>query len=127
MGTRFYASEEAAGFDEAKKRICAASGDDTIRGLIFDISRKNVWPAPFTGRCLVNDHVRRWRKRELELLQDIDAVAVDYAAARAAGNFDVAAVIAGEAAGLIHDVPPAGLIVERIAAEAEQMLRSLNL
>jgi nitronate monooxygenase len=43
-------------------------------------------------------------------------------AARAAGNFDVAAVIAGEAVGLIHDIPPAAEIVERIATEAEQHL-----
>ena len=29
-------------------------------GIIFDMSRNNVWPAPFTGRCLINDHARRW-------------------------------------------------------------------
>jgi nitronate monooxygenase len=34
----------------------------------------------------------------------------------------VAAVIAGEACGLIHDVPPAGEIVERVVAEAERLL-----
>ena len=43
-------------------------------------------------------------------------------AARAAGNFEVAAVFAGEAVGLIHDIPPAAEIVERIALEAEQLL-----
>jgi len=56
------------------------------------------------------------------LMQNVTAVATDYTAARAAGNFDVAAVIAGEAVGLIHDIPPAAEIVERIAAEAEQLL-----
>ncbi len=122
LGTRFYASVEADGSDEAKKRICAASGGDTIRGLIFDISRQAVWPAPFTGRCLVNDHVRRWRGREVELLQNIDTVAAEYATARAVGNFDIAAVIAGEAVSLIHDIPPAAEIVARMIAEAEQML-----
>jgi len=123
LGTRFYASQEADGPEEAKQRICAASGGDTIRGILFDISRKNVWPAPFTGRCLVNDHARRWAGREIELLQNQDAVAADYAAAKAAGNFDIAAVIAGEAAGLIHDVPPAGEIIERMIAEAVGMLQ----
>lgn len=123
LGTRFYASQEADGAEEAKRRICAAGSGDTIRGIIFDISRKNVWPAPFTGRCLVNDHTRRWVGREVELMQNVDAVAAEYAAARAAGNFDVAAVIAGEAVGLIHDVPPAGDIVERMVTEAGQILR----
>jgi nitronate monooxygenase len=87
------------GAEEAKRRICAATGGSTTRGIIFDMSRNNVWPAPFTGRCLINDHARRWTGRELELLQNAGAVAAEYAAARAAGNFDIAAVIAGEAMG----------------------------
>ena len=122
LGTRFYASLEADGSEEAKKRICAASSGDTVRGIIFDLSRNNVWPAPFTGRCLVNDHARRWIGREVELLQNVGRVAVEYAAAKAADNFDVAAVIAGEAVGLIHDIPPAAEIVERIVTEADQIM-----
>jgi nitronate monooxygenase len=121
LGTRFYASQEADGAEEAKKRICAAKAGSTTRGLIFDISRDHVWPAPFTGRCLINDHARCWAGRELELLQDKRASA-EYMAARAARNFDIAAVIAGEAVGLIHDVPPAAEIVDRIVAEADQIL-----
>jgi nitronate monooxygenase len=122
LGTRFYASQEADGAEEAKRRICAASSGSTVRGIIFDLSRNNVWPAPFTGRCLVNDHARRWIGREVELMQNVATVAAEYAAAKAAGNFDIAAVIAGEAVGLIHDIPPAAEIVERIATEAEQHL-----
>ncbi|MEW6148839.1 MAG: NAD(P)H-dependent flavin oxidoreductase [Bradyrhizobium sp.] len=122
LGTRFYASQEADGAEEAKRRICAASSGSTLRGIIFDLSRNNVWPAPFTGRCLINDHARRWMGREVELMQNGAAVAAEYAAAKAAGNFDVAAVIAGEAVGLIHDIPPAAEIVDRIAVEAEQLL-----
>ena len=121
LGTRFYASQESDGAEEAKRRICAASGGSTTRGIIFDLSRNNVWPAPFTGRCLINDHVRRWTGRELELLQNVSAVAAEYAAARAANNFDIAAVIAGEAVGLIHDIPPAAEIVDRIVTEADQI------
>ena len=41
---------------------------------------------------------------------------------KAAGNFDIAAVIAGEAVGLIHDIPPAAEIVDRIVTEADQIL-----
>ncbi|MBW7965801.1 nitronate monooxygenase family protein [Bradyrhizobium sp. BR 10261] len=122
LGTRFYASREADGAEEAKRRICAASSGSTVRGIIFDLSRNNVWPAPFTGRCLVNDHARRWVGREVELMQNVAAASAEYAAAKAAGNFDVAAVIAGEAVGLIHDIPPAAEIVERISSEAEQLL-----
>src|SRR5712672_1717570 len=122
LGTRFYASIEADGADEAKKRICAAASGNSVRGIIFDLSRNNVWPAPFTGRCLINDHARRWIGREVELLQNVHAVAAEYAAAKTAGNFDIAAVIAGEAVGLIHDIPRAAEIVDRIVTEAEQTL-----
>jgi nitronate monooxygenase len=122
LGTRFYASVEADGADDAKKRICAASSGNSVRGIVFDLSRNNVWPAPFTGRCLINDHARRWIGREVELMQNVNAVAAEYAAAKAAGNFDIAAVIAGEAVGLIHDIPHAAEIVDRIVTEAEQTL-----
>jgi nitronate monooxygenase len=122
VGTRFYASVEADGPEEAKRRICAASGGDTARSIIFDISRQNVWPLPFTGRCLVNDHFRRWAGREIELLQNASAVHQEYRAAQAAGNFDIAAVIAGEAVGLINDIPPAAEIVQRLVTEATHML-----
>jgi nitronate monooxygenase len=122
LGTRFYASREADGAEEAKKRICAATGGSTTRSIIFDMSRNNVWPLPFNGRCLVNDHVRRWTGHELELLQNVTKVAAEYAAAKAAGNFDIAAVIAGEAVGLIHDIPPAAELVDRIVTEADQLL-----
>ena len=67
LGTRFYASQECDGAEEAKRRICAATSGNSVRGIIFDLSRNNVWPAPFTGRCLINDHARRWMGREVEL------------------------------------------------------------
>ena len=53
----------------------------------------------------------------------MEEVAHDYAEARERGDFDVAAVIVGEACALIHDILPAEQIVERIVAEAERLLR----
>ena len=64
VGTRFYATREAAGAPAAKERIVAADGDGTVRGILFDIARRNVWPAPFTGRVLRNAFAERWRGRE---------------------------------------------------------------
>ena len=85
-------------------------------------SRRNVWPAPYTGRVLANRFTERWRGRELDLLQRQTEEAARYDAARAAGDFDTAAVIAGEAVDLISDIPPASEIVERVATEAEALL-----
>lgn len=122
IGTRFYASVEANGAEAAKQRIRAADGNDTVRGVVPDWSRKLFWPAPFTARTLVNNHIKTWTGREVELMQRADDIAKDYAAAKMAGDFDIAAVFAGEAVGLIHDIPAAAEIVERIALEAEQLL-----
>jgi nitronate monooxygenase len=38
----------------------------------------------------------------------------------------MAGVIAGEACALIHDIPPAGEIVERTVAEAERLLEDAS-
>ncbi len=122
VGTRFYASVEANGAEGAKLRIRAADANDTVRGVVPDWSRQLFWPAPFTARTLVNDHIKGWTGREVELMQRAGEIARDYAAARSAGDFEIAAVFAGEAVGLIHDIPPAAEIVERIASEAEQLL-----
>ncbi len=122
VGTRFYATQEAAGAAGAKQRIVEASGDATVRGIIFDIARKNVWPAPFNGRVLANAFSEQWRGREGDLLQRLDAEATRYAEAAARGDFDIAAVIAGEAVDMIHDIPPAGEVVQRIVEEASARL-----
>jgi nitronate monooxygenase len=122
MGTRFYASREAEAHPEAKQRIVAAGPGQTVRSIVFDLSRQNRWPAPYTGRVLRNSHSQRWLGHEVELEAQAEQVARDYAAARTRGDFNIAAVIAGEACALIHDIPPAAEIVERIVREAERLL-----
>jgi nitronate monooxygenase len=122
LGTRFYATEEAAGARAAKQRICDAGGDDTARSIVFDISRRRVWPAPYTGRCIVNAHAQRWIGREVELLQRAEEIAPAYARAREEEDFDVAAVIAGEASALIDEVVPVAAVMQRLTDQAEAIL-----
>jgi nitronate monooxygenase len=122
MGTRFYASDECAGPAEGKARICRAGGDDSVRSIVFDLSRRNVWPAPYTGRCLRNAHLQRWLGKEVELMQNLNDESDRYVQARTEGNFDIAAVIAGESAALVHEVLPAAAIVKSVAAQAEALL-----
>lgn len=122
VGTRFYATKEAVGHAGAKDRIVAANGDATIRSILFDIARGNVWPAPYTGRVLCNEFSERWRGREAELMQHQRDEAARYVEARAAGDFDTAAVIAGEGVDMITDIPPAAEVVERMMKEATSLL-----
>jgi nitronate monooxygenase len=123
MGTRFYASQEAQAHPAAKQRIVEATGDDTARSIVFDISRQNLWPEPYTGRVLRNAHAERWLGREADLRKNIDEEGQRYREARERGDFDVAGVIAGEAVGLVHDLPSASEIVDRVVREAEALLR----
>jgi nitronate monooxygenase len=126
VGTRFYASQEAAGFAAAKQRIVASTGDQTIRSILFDIARRNVWSAPYTARVLRNEFSEKWRGREAELLQHQNEEAIRYSEAREKGQFDIAAVIAGEAVDLIADIPPAGEIVDRMVNEATTLLSTAS-
>jgi nitronate monooxygenase len=52
----------------------------------------------------------------------LDEESPKYLAAREAGDFDIAAVIAGEASGLIHDIPSARDVIERVVLEASKLL-----
>ena len=126
MGTRFYASSEAAGATEAKNRIVAASGDRTIRSILFDIARGNVWPAPYTGRLLENEFTARWRGREAELMQNQESEATRYSTARNTNDFSTAGVIAGEAVDLVTEILPAAEIVERTITEASRLIRGAS-
>ena len=123
MGTRFYASQESLGRAEAKQRIVAAQGGHTVRSTIFDIARRNRWPDGYTGRVLRNRFADRWLGHEEEMDSNEEA-AREYAAARDQGDFDIAAVIAGDACALIDDLPPAREIVERTVSHAERLLRA---
>ena len=126
VGTRFYATKEAMGPQGAKERIVTASGDATIRSILFDIARRNVWPAPYTGRVLRNEFSERWRGREAELMQHQADEAARYDKARQTADFDTAAVIAGEGVDMISDIPPAAEVVDRMVKEASALLAGSN-
>ncbi|HEX7054307.1 MAG TPA: nitronate monooxygenase [Burkholderiales bacterium] len=123
IGTRFYASEESAAHAAAKARIVQAGGERTVRTRVFDVVRGLAWPAQYTGRALRNEFVERWQGREAALAAQGEAGAARYRRAAQEGDFDTAAVWAGENADLIGAVERAPALVERIAAQAEALLR----
>ena len=124
LGTRFWATQEALIHPAAKARVVAATGDETIRTSVYDIVRNRAWPAGYTGRQMRNTFIETWHGREDELR----ALAVEerkaIEAADKSGDYDVSNVTVGEAIGLVQDLPPAGALVERLAADAEAHLTS---
>ncbi len=124
IGTRFYACEESLGHPAAKQRICAAKGGDTVRNRTFDVVRGYAWPASFTVRALRNRFTEQWAGREEALARVAERERPGYQAAVVAGDFDTAAVLAGEAVDLITDVPPAAELVRQIGVGAEAQLKT---
>lgn len=121
-GTRFWASREAMVHERHHAAAVAATGDQTVRSSLPDIARQLDWPKPFDIRVSDNAFIANWTGRDAALK---DAIAVEgpaYREAFMAGDPDKAAVIFGEAAGLISDIPSAGEIVERMVAEAAALL-----
>jgi nitronate monooxygenase len=121
-GTVFVASEEALVHPNVKDAAVAASGDDTLRSSVFDVARSIDWPKPWTMRTLRNAFSDQWGEDFDGLRRNAAGEAARYARARDAGDTDIAAVIVGEAAGLVHGVEPAEQIVRRIADQAEALL-----
>lgn len=122
VGTRFWASREALVHANHQAAAVAATGDATVRSSLPDIARQLDWPKPFDIRVSDNAFIRKWAGRDTELKAGIEEEGPAYRSAFAAGDPQNAAVIFGEAAGLITDIPSAGEIVERMVDEAVAVL-----
>jgi nitronate monooxygenase len=120
-GTRFWASREALVPEAIQAAGVAATGDQTIRSSLPDIARQLDWPQPFDIRTVENDFTRRWQDDPAALRARAD-IPDAYAKAARSGDATLAPPIAGEAVGLIHDVPRAGDIVNTMVQEAEALL-----
>ena len=88
---------------------------------------KTGQPAPAApgayARALRNGFIEEWLGREGELRRRWKEVLPRVRAARAAGDADRGTLLMGEDAGLIDSIEPAAALVERLAAEAEAILR----
>jgi nitronate monooxygenase len=122
IGTRFYASVEALGHDQAKQRIVQARGEDTARTRAFDVVRNLAWPEANTGRALRNRFLERWHGRERDLAAALGIEGPAYGDAARLGDFDTAVVWAGEIADLIDGIEPAGRLVARMGSDAAGLL-----
>ena len=123
VGTRFWAAQEALVHPNLHAAALAAGGDDTVRQSITDIARGYQWPERFNIRVVRNAYIEHWQGREDALWAAGDEERARYAAAVAGGDTTMAATIVGEAVGMIKSVEPAAVIMERMVAEADQLLR----
>ncbi len=134
VGTRMVASEEANAHAEYKRRIVAASAIDTTRTTLFGPE----WPdQPI--RVMRNRVVNEWSGREIEAGASTEpgqvigqtvlggqAIPLHKFSAllptpETTGDFEEMCLIAGESAGLIHEIRPAGEIIASMMQEARQI------
>ncbi|MGY4827610.1 NAD(P)H-dependent flavin oxidoreductase [Sphaerotilaceae bacterium SBD11-9] len=121
MGTRFVATVEAPVHDNVKQAIVAASELDT---------RLVMRPLRNTERVLNNAGVERILAKERELgsairFEDVlEQVAGVYPRVMYKGEMDAGAWSCGMVAGLIHDVPTVAVLMDRIMAEAGEIIRA---
>ena len=123
VGTRLWASEEALVHARHHQAIIETNGDGTVRTRVADIARKLAWPGEFTARIRRNAFTDRWQGHEDELAKNLSVEGPRYRQAFAEGDPDNSGVWFGEAAGLIHSIEPAAVIVERMTAEARACLK----
>ncbi len=120
MGTRFMATVEAPIHDNVKQAIVEA--DELQTRLIMR-------PLRNTERVLNNAAVEKLLKKEKTLGDDIrfediiGEVAGVYPRIMLEGEMDAGAWSCGMVAGLIHDIPTVKELIDRIMAEAEQIIR----
>lgn len=121
LGTRFLATVEAPLHPNFKQAIVESDGHDTLLSEIPDIASGLVWPGAMI-RSRRNRFIERWAGREWTLRRDRAEAWARLNDARKSGDVDEGPLSMGQDAGLIHDIPPAGEIVTRIAKEAEEIL-----
>ena len=119
MGTRFIATKEAPVHEHVKQAIVNASELDTR--LIMRALRN-------TERVLKNKNVERLiaiereKGASLKIEDIIEEVAGVYPKVMIDGDLDAGAWSCGMVVGLIHDIPTVKELIDRIMAEAEQLI-----
>jgi NAD(P)H-dependent flavin oxidoreductase YrpB (nitropropane dioxygenase family) len=121
LGTRFLATDEAPIHANLKQAIVQSNGHDTVLTEIPDIAAGQVWPGAM-ARTLHNRFVAQWAGREWALRQQARTVGEAARVARLAGDVDNAPILIGQDAGLIDSVLPAAEVIQRMVAQAEEII-----
>jgi enoyl-[acyl-carrier protein] reductase II len=120
MGTRFICSDECIVHDNYKQAIVRATERSTI------VTGSSIG---HPVRCIKNPMSRQFQDMERKGISEAEIVEFGAGRLRMAvrdGDVVNGSVMAGQGAGLVHDIAPAGEIVRRTVAEAEAILSRLQ-
>jgi nitronate monooxygenase len=121
IGTRFWASSEAIVHPNFQAQAVRATGDETIRTHVADLARSLDWPKRYTCRVVRNAFLQRWHGAESRLSSELPEQTSHWHQSEEFGDTNIATAIAGEAIGLINDVPDAATILQSLMKRAESV------
>ena len=116
------ASREMGASAFEKDAIVASDGSDTLWDAVVDAACGLVWPHGVRGRVLRNRFTAEWEGRDAALREKVAGYPLFGFVAELAGDPDRKLNWAGESAGLVDAVRPAGEIVRDVMADAERWL-----
>lgn len=122
VGSRLWATTEANVSAAMHAAALAANGDATLRTRIPDLVRALPWPERFTARVLRNEFTDAWHGREDELASVREEVGAVWTQGWRDGDPERSNTFTGEAVGLIDRIEPAAAVLERMGAEAAEIL-----
>ncbi len=135
LGTRFLASLEAAAHPVYKEKVLAATGEDTVRTLLYG----GGWPG-VAHRVLRTPFVSEWLSQESRgQAQSPDEPVVGSAQlggqpvsvtrfsalapeTTTAGELDMMCFLAGEGVGLVNAIKPAAAIIDELMRGAQELI-----
>lgn len=118
VGTGFLTCEEAMTDAEARRRLMAASGTETVYTRSFDVGARTGWPSEFGERGLRNAFTDEWHGREEMLAEDDDAQERMQAAIRDV-DYDTVCIDAGQGVGLLDRPLSAAEVMQQFAGTRE--------
>ena len=119
LGTRFVATRESMASEVWKKRLLESDGGTTLTE-----AYTGLWARSLRNR-FTEDYAASGAPVLPTLMQQRAALDV-FAAAAQQRDAEYTALYAGQSTGLVHDLPGAAEVVERIAREAEAVLVRLR-
>jgi enoyl-[acyl-carrier protein] reductase II len=124
VGSRFLASVEAPISQAWKQMIVDAASEDAVK---FDAWNDINPPAKSGGygtvlRAIRTPFIDQWQQRREEAKQHAERLRGEVLAATQQGKLHELMPVAGQSAGLIRDILPAGDIVRRMVTEAQHAL-----
>jgi len=130
IGTRFLASEEAHISEAWKQAILAAESEDAIKVEVWNdiVPVENSAAYLTIPRALTSPFIEEWQDRRADARREAERIRGQLMAAMQEGQESYSKLMpfAGQTTGLIREILPAGEIVRRIVAEAEEALEQVQ-